>query len=65
MPVFYSDRVTYKGEKGEDTFPFFLAREDLDRAYDELADVRCPLAVFTNTSSKSLQRSYVFTLEPL
>ena len=45
MPVFYSERVKYEG-RGEQssssdsldaaTFPFFFAKEDLDRAYDEL-----------------------------
>ena len=48
MPVFYSERVKYEG-RGEQssssdsldaaTFPFFFAKEDLDRAYVELQQV--------------------------
>lgn len=35
VPVFYSERVAF-GAEGRQTFPFFLVKEDLDAAYDEL-----------------------------
>jgi len=35
VPVFYSERVAF-GSEGSQTFPFFLVKEDLDAAYNEL-----------------------------
>ena len=36
VPVFYSEKVSYENKEGEQSFPFFLSKEDLDAAYDEL-----------------------------
>ena len=36
VPLFYSERVSFQSENGETSFPFFLVKDDLDRAYDEL-----------------------------
>ena len=35
VPIFYSERVAFGGA-GEQTFPFFLVKEDLDAAYEQL-----------------------------
>ena len=35
VPIFYSERVAF-GSEGRQTFPFFLCKEDLDAAYDEV-----------------------------
>ena len=38
VPVFYSERVAFDdGSGGGSLFPFFLIKEDLDAAYDQLA----------------------------
>ena len=38
VPVFYSERVSFDdGSGGGNLFPFFLIKEDLDAAYDQLA----------------------------
>jgi len=36
VPVFYSERVAYEDKSGEQSFPFFLSKDDLDAAYEEL-----------------------------
>jgi len=36
VPIFYSERVAYESNDGTQTFPFFLSKDDLDAAYDEL-----------------------------
>ena len=35
VPVFYSEKVAFETPEGQ-TFPFFLSKEDLDSAFDEL-----------------------------
>ena len=35
VPVFYSEKVAFETPAGQ-TFPFFLSKEDLDAAFDEL-----------------------------
>ena len=39
VPVFYSERVAYEGKDGAQSFPFFLSKDDLDGAYNELQAV--------------------------
>jgi len=36
VPIFYSELVTFVDETGTQSFPFFLVKEDLDKAYTEL-----------------------------
>lgn len=35
VPIFYSERVAF-GDAGGQTFPFFLVKEDLDAAFEQL-----------------------------
>ena len=39
VPVFYSEKVSYENKEGEQSFPFFLSKEDLDAAYAELQKI--------------------------
>ena len=39
VPLFYSERVAYDTAGGDQVFPFFLSKDDLDAAYDELQKV--------------------------
>ena len=37
VPIFYSEKVAYESKDGsEQSFPFFLSKDDLDKAYDDL-----------------------------
>ena len=44
VPLFYSERVSFEDANGVPSFPFFLVKEDLDAAYEELQARAAPSA---------------------